>query len=190
MKRGLQYLVFLLAVYTLTSVVFGIGGDHKGFVGGGDKWPDGLKELANRDDRVHGYFVNWEDVFFYSGDTQAFNDFLLSYSKLRNTKLELVIHVGLKKARSPWDKVDREIRVDWSLYTTPFTREQVKNGKVAPGNFVTLVELWLGHQVGLDGLEVPANIEVKSAGEVEKFVAEHKQNQTKDQERKQPLTNQ
>jgi hypothetical protein len=140
---------------------------------GGDKWPQGLNELVNRPDRVHGYFVNWEDVFFFSGDTQTLNEFLAGYAKLETTVLELVVHPGPKRVRSPWDKADRAIHADWSLYMSPIAREQIEAGKPTE-KFVTRVDVYLGGKVALDGLVVPVNIETRSGGELEQFVAAHK----------------
>ena len=38
---------------------------------------------------------------------------------------------------------------------------------------VKIVEIWLGGKVTLDQLKVPSTVEVRSGGEIEKFVAEH-----------------
>lgn len=168
-----SYFIAPFVVLFCASVASGLGGDHKGPVGGSDKWPAGLKDLANRSDRVHGYFVNWEDVFYFAGKTPALNDFLSKYATLPNTKLEVVLHPGAKQARSPWDTVDRDINVDWMLYSTPFTAVQLTGGKVTPGPFVTKLEIWLGGKISLADLKVPKNIEVRSSGEIERFVSEH-----------------
>jgi hypothetical protein len=115
---------------------------------------------------VHGFMVNWVDVFFYSGDTADFNRFVEAYSKLENVELRVVIHAGARKARSPWDKEDRDIPVDWSydVWNT------AKGGKPAP----TRVDVWLGSRIKLADVRIPANVEVVSGGEIEKFVAERK----------------
>ena len=159
-----------LAVFTVlffaAPEVFGLGSDHpKGPVAGHDHWPQGLKELANREDRVHGFWVNEVDVFFYAGDTQAFNQFLEAYAKLPNTSLTIVIHPGAKNARSPWDKQDRDLPAQWSLHT---------GGDSKDGRFVTRVDLWPGSRIRLEDVRVPANVEAASGGEIERFVAERK----------------
>ena len=53
-----------------TTEAFALGSDHpKGPVAGNELWPEGLKDLANRPDRVHGFWVNETDVFFYDMPT-------------------------------------------------------------------------------------------------------------------------
>lgn len=126
-------------------------------------------QLVKGQKPVHGYMVNWEDVFFYSGDTGAFNRFVEAYSKLENFELRVVIHAGAKKARSPWDTEDRNIQVDWSYYVWN-TGTTAKGGKPAP----TRVDVWLGSRIKLEDVRIPANVEVTSGGEIEKFVGERK----------------
>jgi hypothetical protein len=118
---------------------------------------------------VHGFMVNWEDVFFYSGDTADFNRFVEAYGKIENVELRVVIHAGAKKARSPWDKEDRDIPVDWSYYIWN-TGSTAKGGKPAPSR----VDVWLGSRIKLGDVRIPANVEVTSGGEIEKFVGERK----------------
>lgn len=145
--------------------VFGLGSDHpKGPVDGHAHWPQGLKELVNREGRVHGFWVNDEDVFFYAGDTQALNQFLEVYAKLPKTALTVVIHPGLKNARSPWERQDRDLPTQWSLHT---------GGDSKDGRFVTRVDVWLGGRIRLEHVRLPANVEAASGGEIERFVAEH-----------------
>ena len=124
-------------------------------------------QLVKGQKPVHGYWVNWEDVFFYAGDTAAFNRFVEAYSKMPNAKLRVVIHPGTKKARSPWDKADRDMAVDWSLYVWN-TGTSTPGAKPAPSQ----VDVWLGSRIKLEDVRIPANVEVVSGGEIEKFVRE------------------
>jgi hypothetical protein len=102
-------LALLCSCFTATEAL-AIGSDHpKGPVTGNELWREGLKQLANRPDRVHGFWVNETDVFFYNGDSKAFNQFADGYGKLKGTALRVVLHAGTKKARSPWDTADRDI---------------------------------------------------------------------------------
>ncbi len=174
----------LLVVAIASSLVFALGGDYKGAISGFPHWPEGLEALVNHENRVHGFFVNSEDIFFYAGDTKTFNEFLASYSKLDNTVLQLVLHIGPKQARSPWDKKDRGMFADWRLYACPHnTREEA--GKLSDDSkFITRIELFLGMNIGLDGLVVPNNIEVRSSGKLEQFVSAHKASQASVQKQK------
>jgi hypothetical protein len=117
---------------------------------------------------VHGYMVNWEDVFFYAGDTADFNRFAEAYSKLEHLELHIVIHAGAKMARSPWGSPDRDIPADWSYYVWN-TGSTAKDGKPAPAR----VDVWLGSRIKLEDLRIPSNVKVTSGGEIEKFVEEH-----------------
>jgi hypothetical protein len=67
---------------------FGLGADYQNGqpVGGTSSWPEGLKELVNKTNRVHGYFVNAEDLFFFSGSATNFSEFLHDYAKIQGLK--------------------------------------------------------------------------------------------------------
>lgn len=171
MARRSPFALALLGGVILTTGVFALGSDHpKGPVTGNERWPGGLEELANRQDRVHGYWVNETDVFFYNGDTVQLNQFLIDCAQLHNTSLHVVLHPGAKKARSPWDQADRDIPVSWVLYASfhPLEGSKPKAGD----QYHTRVDVWLGSQVKLEDLDIPAEIEVVSGGEIERFIAE------------------
>jgi hypothetical protein len=182
--------VTALVVLALPSFLMALGGDHPdGNVDKASYWTEGMLELANRKDRVHGYFVNTSDVFFYAGDAKALNDFLRDYAKLQDATLELVLHVGKNYARSPWDKADRG-RVDWVLYLSKWGRGGLVPGGADPRKVewkfegkrppcITRVEVWLGDSIQLEKLEVPAHVQVTSGGDIEQFIAQHRKKQLK-----------
>jgi hypothetical protein len=156
----------------LTPEALALGSDHpKGPVAGNDGWPAGLQQLVNRQDRVHGFWVNETDVFFYDGDTRAFHQFVAGYSKLKGTALEVVLHPGAKKARSPWDKAERDVPVAWSLHASfsPLDGVGAPKGR---HRFYSRVHVWLGSRVKLEELRIPAAVRVVSGGEIDKFIAE------------------
>jgi hypothetical protein len=159
--RRLAAIALILGCFHLTaSTACALGADHgKGGLAKG--------ELVKGQAPVHGYWVNEVDVFFYAGDTKAFNKFAASYGQLKKVSLKVVIHPGIQKARSPWDKADRNIPVTWRYYVS--ARDGTP-GKPAP----TQVDVWLGSQIDLQELRIPANVEVVSGGEIEKFVADRK----------------
>jgi len=163
-----------LLTLLLPAIVWGLGADHPpGPIGGTGAWPQELKALVNTDNRVHGFFVNGEDILFFRGNTAKLNEFLTKYSKLQNVKHQVVLHPGELDVRSPWDKVPRDIQGDWRVYAGS------RLGKKEP--FAVRVEIWLGGQVKLEELRVPANITVSSGGEIEAFVEKHKQAQKSEQ---------
>jgi hypothetical protein len=169
--RPARLVLTFLGLFLTTAAALALGSDHpKGPIPRGDKWPDGLVELVNRPDRVHGYWVNSVDIFFYAGNTKALNEFLEAYAKLPGTHLKLVLHPGVKKARSPWDKEDREIPTEWRLYCAPHSPRGIEGD----GKFHTRIDVYLGGRVLLEDLRVPASVEVESGGEIEKFIEQHR----------------
>jgi hypothetical protein len=143
----------------------------------------GLTELLAGKGYLGGFFINASDWFFYAGDAKALNAFLADYAKLPDTPLVLVLHPGTGKASAPWDK--EALNCDWSvgvsrerLARAPEAGEgKALQGKQRPRVEVTL-SLWLGGQVGLSDLDVPLNVEVRSGGEIEDFVATHEAKRT------------
>lgn len=170
-KRWILIVAAMLAA--IPANAWGLGADHPADqeVGGSSSWPAGLKELVNVPQRVHGYFVNWEDVFYFAGNTDRLNAFLVQYQALPGTKLQVVLHTGSPQVKSPWDKQPRNALADWKLYTTPFTEEQFeaaareKDRQLKPGRFVTKLDVWTGVQIKLDQLMIPADVPVEAAPE-------------------------
>jgi len=105
---------------------------------------------------VHGYWINQSDVFFHAGDARALNQQL---AKLNGSKLQIVLHTGTKKARSPWDKADRPIDVDWTVTTGPMASGL--NSFTATGE--TRVDIWLGGKIRKDDLTIPEGAKVEEA---------------------------
>ncbi len=159
---------------------FGLGADHpKGRPVSVDDWPQGLATLVNEENRVHGFFVNANDTFFFVGSTEMLNGFLTGCAALEDTPASLVLHPGTVVASSPWkrSKDKKPIPCQWRIDimrrgwhpSAPMREGAPKNN---PG-YVVKVHAWLDGNVKLDGLKVPEQIAVESGGEIEKFVAEH-----------------
>jgi hypothetical protein len=133
-----------------------------------ETWPAGLEGLANSRPTVHGYFVNDEDVLLYAGDTKALNEFVKQYADTSGIEKDVVLRVGPKKARSPWDHEDRDIEVNWSLYIAgPMSIADRPAG--AP--LVTRIDVWLGGAINLAKVEIPDGVKVTSGGEIDAYVA-------------------
>jgi hypothetical protein len=135
-------------------------------------WPNGLVDLVNSDDWVAGEWVNQNDFFYYQGRAAAFDKFLESYSRLPDSPLVVVLHVGVAPAR-----VDQapETRFDWEL-------EVLRRGWCAPVDprrpdgepgYVVTVHLWLSDGITLDEIHVPKHVDVRSAGDLERFIERH-----------------
>ncbi len=131
-------------------------------------WPDGLMELVNCKERVYGYFVNFWDYFYFEGDTASLNAFLQKLGDIRHPQPVVTIHPGTGMAH----KLAREetFQYDWSLSTLP-EGTPVADRKTQTG---LSLDVWLGDGISLDDLKVPLSIEVRSGGEIEQFVKEHK----------------
>lgn len=168
--------VIIIVILAIASFALaGAGGDHpQGPVRAGDgpPKPPGLHDLFNRPERVHGYWVNASDTFFYAGDTAALNTFLEAYARVEGVTHRVTLHVGPGRASSPWDDGPRDLDADWALVTSALVRGE--GGAIVPADpYDAEVRIWLGRRVGLDGLEIPGSIDVASGGELERFVADH-----------------
>ncbi len=73
----------LVALVTSLNVA-GMGADYPNDqpVPGLETWPVGLSRMINATNRVHGFFINAEDTFFFSGTATNFTSFLQDYAKL------------------------------------------------------------------------------------------------------------
>lgn len=58
------------------------------------EWPLGLAEVLNHEAYVGGEGFNFQDFFCYSGDSEAFNDFIAQYARLPNWSANLKVHMG------------------------------------------------------------------------------------------------
>ena len=127
-------------------------------------WPQGVKELANRENRIGGYAINGDDWFYYIGDAKVFNEFLAQYAKVQATSLKLVLVVGSGTTASH--------KGDWQLNAVGETDKPSAT-----------VYLPVGGHINLEDLKVPLNIkvEVELTEAVKKFVAEHEAQQKAEQ---------
>ena len=138
----------------------GLGGDHPNGqpARSNGNWPNGMEDLVNITNRVHGFFVNDQDVFFFSGSVTNFTQFLQQYSKIQGIvdTHRLVLHEGAGEAKSPWEKVGRSC--DWKLYGRG---NGWKAGVIT--NYVLEVHLWTGGHIALEKVVVPKNVEIVGA---------------------------
>ena len=139
-------------------------------------WPDGLADLLNSRERVYGYFVNFSDYFYYSGDAKAFNSFVERYSKLQGTPLIVILHYGRGVTGSFDPKGETTIPFDWKVSVDVLPG--LAGAARGPSPRAARVELWLGGQVDLKEVQIPLNVILKSGGEIEKFIADHEARRT------------
>jgi hypothetical protein len=131
-----------------------------------------LERLVKATNRVHGFFVNAEDIFFYSGSASGLTAFLLDYSKLEGVeRRRLILHEGIGEAKSPWEKTGRVC--DWKLYACPKgwhnisvlskqgtnSVQALQKAAAEPG-YIVEVHFWTGGRIALDEVEVPKGVVV------------------------------
>jgi hypothetical protein len=170
----LARLLILSTLLIATRNTFALGADHPNDqpIIGLTHWPAGLEKLVNVTNRVHGFFVNQEDTFFYSGDTAALSAFLADYAKLDGVVAKrLIQHEGVGEAKSPWAKEGRPC--DWKLYVCPKSwhnlAELSKGGTnsvevlqiaAKEAGYIVEVHVWIGGRLALDQVEIPKTVEV------------------------------
>jgi hypothetical protein len=164
----------------LSNNLFALGGDHpSGQPVYLHKAPKAVNDLVNKENRFHGYFVNAEDRFFYSGSTEDFESFLVEYAALKGVAgHRLIIHSGKGVANSPWEDKDAEVKhCDWMLFTGPVSwaaehrdiyRDHGHSPKKNSDNeYVVEVHIWTEGNVDLDKLSIPKRIKVDHATDEE-----------------------
>ncbi len=146
-----------------------------------DGWPKGAVELANDPHRVSGYWVNQSDVFFFAGDTAAFNAFLVRYAALsgEETPHILTIQPGPGTTTRLGEK-EPKIHYEWFMKITRagWDGEQHYNPDPKIDRFPVRVRIGLatGGAVDLQAVELPANVDLKtkSAEDIEAWVMQQR----------------
>jgi hypothetical protein len=138
---------------------FGLGADYpNGQPATQQQWPEGMASLVNTTNRIHGFFENDSDVFFFAGNATDFSSFLEDYSKIGGTvdRHRLILHKGAGEAKSPWETNGRAC--DWKLFGRG---NGWANGVIT--NYVLEVHFWTGGKIALDQAAIPKNVEVMKA---------------------------
>ena len=166
MSKHLLIPIFVLAC---SVHVFGLGSDHSA-----DRpvnlhaAPSGVNDLINNPSRVHGFFVNAEDRFFFAGDTLVFVPFLKQYAALKGIAgHRLIIHQGKGMAKSPWDDGEGKpcdwmlevARVSWRELDAEVYRD--KDGsppKEGGPEYLVELRVWMEGQVDIKKIEVPKGV--------------------------------
>jgi len=178
MKQVMKYAALVVVLGLLVpTLAWALGGDYGGNhkLPAQEHWPKGLEPLVNAENRVHGYFVNAIDFFYFTGGTDTLNTFLGACGKFEDTHMTLVLHPGGLEARSPWDKEPAQKQADWQIMVGPTSWLKLdQRRKINYTEKITLqIDIYLGTEIDLAKLNVPASIEVRSGGEIEAFVQQH-----------------
>jgi hypothetical protein len=158
-------------------------------------WVPGLEKLVSYGGVVYGVHTDAPTFYrgletldiFFRGDLEDFNEMLKEYAKLGDllkkyaesgrAQLTLTLHPGRGDVGSDAGRsiaTGKDIPFDWRI---TMTREGTLVPESEKRRYYVSVDLWLGGDVQLDKVEVPLNIDVKSGGEIEAFIAEHEEKQ-------------
>ena len=94
---------------------------------------------------------------------------------LENVDVKVVLHAGKGQAKSPWSKAP-VCDTDWAVsFSDPIPKEiaERENLPVSKAHQVT-VDIWIGGEIDLGQLELPANLELQSGNEIEEFIRKYK----------------
>lgn len=150
----------------LVSPAFGIGYDYEpGQHLKKDYWPSGLQDVIHSQAWVSGCWLNGSDRFFYTGDQTRLHDMLAALADATDVKTDVVLHPGPGTATTAYG-VKSLGRADWAV--TAYNPSSFGN----PDHQVR-VDIWLGHTVTLDGLEIPQRFSLRAGNEIQEFVDKH-----------------
>jgi hypothetical protein len=176
--RALQIVLAVLIACNIGQLCrdsFALSSTFSGNASGAD-WPKGLAELVNTTNRVYGFWVNSESMFFFSGSAADFTVFLQDYAKIEPVvKHELILHDGAPEHKSPFAKDVPAF--DWELYACPKgwidVGNMVREGKTNSieelrsvaqnSNYIMKVDFWIGGRVPFEQVRIPQSVEVKRA---------------------------
>ncbi len=160
MKRRMTFVLVLVVGCMSAKEVIGVGNDF-------------TKEQVAAAGKhcVHGFWVNEQSVVFFAGDTDQLNRDLPKRLEGQYATRKVVIHVGTKRAESPWDTKPRDTFADWSVNTWDDPEDAAK----ALPRMRMQIDIWLGNKIKLEDLRIPEGFEVISGGEIEKFIQQRKQ---------------
>jgi hypothetical protein len=137
------------------------------------EYPNGFEDLVNATNRIAGYDVNAEAIFFFSGTPHDFTKFLEAYSHIPVAgEHQLVLHDGVGEARSPWASTGPPC--DWKLYCVPkgwleadrLLRQGTNSVPAVQAaardtNYVMVVHFWTGGGLALSRVHIPDNVKIK-----------------------------
>ena len=129
-------------------------------------WPTGYHSVVNKKNRIHGYWVNTTDVFFYRGENGEINDMIESLTSLKGVNTKIILHAGSGLAKSPWG-TDKGA-ANWSV--TSYCKAGFgKQDSV-------LIDIWISNGIQLDKLKISADVEIENGQEIESFIKNLKSN--------------
>ncbi|MGJ8644447.1 MAG: hypothetical protein ACSHX9_13645 [Luteolibacter sp.] len=145
-------------------MVFALGADHPKQEVSASGWPEGMSELVNSPERIHGYFVNSEDVFYFVGNQKQFNQALKNYAEIDGVvQHKIIVHDGVGRAKSPWQK-DEGVKCDWKIYGCPAS--WIGKDPNVKG-FILEFHIWKDGKIKIDEDKLPKGILVERVEDAE-----------------------
>ena len=141
--------------------------------------PAGVVQLLNHETRFAGVDGPIADVrTYHAGDATQLNLFLADYGAVETENAVLVLHAGpmrISPRHTPnlGEAPPAPRNADWTLHVAEFYEGRPDADQFRGEKFRCVVDIWLGGNISLDTLEVPANVEVRSGGEIDAFVESH-----------------
>lgn len=115
----IDWMICFSILCLISPSVLGLGADHPKMTVFSGSWPVGMNQMVNSPERIHGYFVNAADMFFFVGEQKKFEKAITRFSKIKGIeKRKIIIHEGVGMAKSPWDK-GKGVPCDWMIYGCP-----------------------------------------------------------------------
>ena len=114
----LAFVVLSVAMLAACSAepLAAMGSDHPADqpLGRIDAWPEGFHAAVDQPFRVHGYWVNSYDRFFYRGEQKQFLQMLTRLREINGVSVDVQFEPGKGIAKSPWSK-NSVGEADWAV---------------------------------------------------------------------------
>jgi hypothetical protein len=166
MSKALLVVTLILAC---SVQVFGMGSDHPTNQPVNlDKAPAAVNKLINNTNRVHGFWVNGGDRFFFAGDSSTFALFLKQYAALKGIAgHRLIIHPENSVAKSPWDDGNGK-PCDWMLdvalvswregHAKVYRDKDGSPPKEGEKEYLVELHIWMRSKIDIKKIKVPKGV--------------------------------
>jgi hypothetical protein len=163
MKRNLILLLGVLAICSVSSLLSAMGAEDFGNAPLNEvnyrDWK-GLMPVINHPTRAYHTWVNGNEYFYYSGDTQALNDALNKFANVEAEVREVILLPGPGMTIS-FNKV-KEVLYDWNLHIAGGTSQRfaLKEEHTNVWDKYPTIRVLLGGNVNLQKIQVPKAVTV------------------------------
>jgi hypothetical protein len=135
-------------------------------------WEDDLERLANSDQFVAGYFVNFDDVRFFRGTADDLSKFLVTYASLKSaTTSSLQLHHEPGKVTyfymSPQEHGMKDDSCDWKLVVENARIRAQLGHKQMPleTTYTATVHVYTGGNLKWEDVKIPPGLSSTDASD-------------------------